>query len=63
LRYEGLDISLGPEMKSTGEVMGRTSISVSRMRIANGRAAALPKTGKVFISVKDTDKERSSGRA
>src|SRR5213594_2320482 len=31
LRYEGLDISLGPEMKSTGEVMG-TSISVSRMR-------------------------------
>src|SRR6058998_4114437 len=58
LRYEGLDISLGPEMKSTGEVMG---IDVDLgLAFAKSQMAApppLPKSGRVFISVKDTDKD------
>src|SRR5262245_11720284 len=58
LRYEGLDISLGPEMKSTGEVMG---IDVDLgLAFAKSQMAApppLPKRGRVFISVKDADKE------
>ena len=58
LRYQGTDISLGPEMKSTGEVMG---IDVDLgLAFAKSQMAApppLPKKGNVFISVKDADKE------
>jgi len=56
-RFSGVDIVLGPEMKSTGEVMG---IDVSfgkafyKSQIAAGQL--LPLKGKVFISVKDADK-------
>src|SRR5437870_4424169 len=58
LRYEGLDISLGPEMKSTGEVMGMdVDLGLAYAKSQMAAPAALPKTGKVFISVKDTDKE------
>src|SRR5205807_9395087 len=58
LRYQGTDISLGPEMKSTGEVMG---IDVDLgLAFAKSQMAApppLPKKGNVFVSVKDADKE------
>src|SRR4029453_17330256 len=58
LRYEGIDISLGPEMKSTGEVMG-IDIVLGLAYAKSQRAAPppLPISGNVFVSVKDTDKE------
>lgn len=56
-RFSGVDILLGPEMKSTGEVMGIDSslgISFYKSQIAAGQN--LPKKGKIFISVKNADK-------
>ncbi|MBL7071893.1 MAG: carbamoyl-phosphate synthase large subunit [Candidatus Omnitrophica bacterium] len=56
-RFSGVDIILGPEMKSTGEVMGIDSsfgMAFYKSQLAAG--AALPKSGRVFISVKDGDK-------
>ncbi|MFA5349776.1 MAG: carbamoyl-phosphate synthase large subunit [Candidatus Omnitrophota bacterium] len=56
-RFSGVDIILGPEMKSTGEVMGISStfgVAFYKSQIAAG--SALPKKGKVFISVKNDDK-------
>jgi carbamoyl-phosphate synthase large subunit len=56
-KFSGVDIVLGPEMKSTGEVMG---ISVSHAEaFAKSQIAAnsaLPTKGKIFISVRDGDK-------
>ena len=58
LRYEGLDISLGPEMKSTGEVMGMdVDLGLAYAKSQMAAPPPLPKKGMVFISVKDTDKE------
>jgi len=58
LRYQGTDISLGPEMKSTGEVMGiDTDLGLAYAKSQMAAPPPLPKSGKVFISVKDTDKE------
>ena len=58
LRYEGLDISLGPEMKSTGEVMGMDiDLGLAYAKSQMAAPPPLPKTGKVFVSVKDADKE------
>jgi len=58
LRYEGLDISLGPEMKSTGEVMGMDiDLGLAYAKSQMAAPPPLPKTGKVFISVKDADKD------
>ena len=57
-RFPGVDILLGPEMKSTGEVMG---IDASfEMAFAKAQIAAgmdLPQKGQVFVSLKDSDKE------
>jgi len=56
-RFSGVDIILGPEMKSTGEVMGIDSsfgIAFYKSQVAVG--LPLPKNGKVFISVKNSDK-------
>ncbi len=56
-RFSGVDIVLGPEMKSTGEVMGidyTFGTSYAKSQIAANQA--LPKKGKIFISVKDEDK-------
>ncbi len=56
-RFSGVDTILGPEMKSTGEAMGLHDDFASAF--AKGFVAAgshLPKTGTVFISVKDADK-------
>jgi carbamoyl-phosphate synthase large subunit len=58
LRYEGVDISLGPEMKSTGEVMGiDVDLGLAYAKSQMAAPPPLPKKGNVFISVKDSDKE------
>jgi carbamoyl-phosphate synthase large subunit len=56
-RFPGVDPVLGPEMKSTGEVMGidadfATAFAKSQL----AASTVLPQTGRVFISVKDSDK-------
>ncbi|HDR14022.1 MAG TPA: carbamoyl-phosphate synthase large subunit [Desulfobacteraceae bacterium] len=56
-RFPGVDTLLGPEMKSTGEVMGidrSFGLAFAKAQIAAGQS--LPLEGKVFISVKDRDK-------
>jgi len=58
-RFPGVDPVLGPEMKSTGEVMGIDT--TFGMAFAKSQLAALqplPSSGNVFISVRDADKER-----
>jgi carbamoyl-phosphate synthase large subunit len=57
-RFPGTDPVLGPEMKSTGEVMGIDSnfdIAFAKSQLGGG--ISLPDQGTVFISVKDSDKE------
>ena len=57
LRYEGIDISLGPEMKSTGEVMGiDVDLGLAYAKSQMAAPPPLPTSGNVFVSVKDTDK-------
>ncbi len=56
-RFPGVDILLGPEMKSTGEVMGIDSsfgLAFAKSQMAAG--FKVPKTGNVFISVQDRHK-------
>src|SRR5229473_3312940 len=58
-RFPGVDTVLGPEMRSTGEVMGidRTfELAFAKSQIGGG--ARLPRAGTVFVSVRDGDKER-----
>src|SRR5438045_3171291 len=58
LRYQGVDISLGSEMKSTGEVMGMdVDLGLAYAKSQMAAPPPLPKKGNVFVSVKDTDKE------
>src|SRR5438034_9157562 len=58
LRYEGLDISLGPEMKSTGEVMGiDVDLGLAYAKSQMAAPPPLPTGGNVFVSVKDSDKQ------
>jgi carbamoyl-phosphate synthase large subunit len=56
-RFPGVDVILGPEMKSTGEVMG-IDADFGRAYIKSQLAAGqnLPRKGNVFISVRDKDK-------
>ncbi|HEY2615310.1 MAG TPA: carbamoyl-phosphate synthase large subunit [Chthoniobacterales bacterium] len=57
LRYQGVDIALGPEMKSTGEVMGiDADLGLAYAKSQMAAPPPLPKSGSVFISVKDSDK-------
>jgi carbamoyl-phosphate synthase large subunit len=56
-RFEGVDTLLGPEMKSTGEVMGiddNLGLAIAKAHLAAG--STLPTEGNVFISVRDSDK-------
>jgi carbamoyl-phosphate synthase large subunit len=56
-RFPGVDAALGPEMKSTGEVMGLDSsfgLAFAKSQLAAGQL--LPLHGSVFISVRDGDK-------
>jgi carbamoyl-phosphate synthase large subunit len=57
-RFPGVDIILGPEMKSTGEVMGLdTDFSRAFAKSQLGASMHVPNEGCVFISVKDKDKK------
>ena len=58
-RFPGVDTVLGPEMKSTGEVMGidrNFAIAFAKSQIGGG--SRLPRAGTVFVSVRDADKPR-----
>jgi carbamoyl-phosphate synthase large subunit len=56
-RFPGVDPVLGPEMKSTGEVMGVDSdLGVAYMKSQVAAGQKLPLEGKVFLSVNDRDK-------
>jgi carbamoyl-phosphate synthase large subunit len=56
-RFPGVDPVLSPEMKSTGEVMGiDRDFAMAFAKSQLGAGMILPTSGKVFVSVKDTDK-------
>ena len=58
-RFPGVDPVLGPEMRSTGEVMGIDrdyAIAFAKSQLGGG--SKLPLSGTVFVSVKDSDKEK-----
>ena len=58
-RFPGVDTVLGPEMKSTGEVMGLDrSFAVAFAKSQLGGGTNLPRAGTVFVSVRDADKPR-----
>jgi carbamoyl-phosphate synthase large subunit len=60
-KFPGVDTILGPEMRSTGEVMGiatSTAVAFGKSLLASG--SALPRSGRVFISVRDDDKSSAS---
>lgn len=57
-KFPGVDTLLGPEMKSTGEVMGSgKSFGEAFFKASLGASAELPVTGVAFVSVRDLDKE------
>ncbi len=63
-KFVGVDIVLGPEMRSTGEVMGtseRFSIAFAKSQLAAG--TVLPKSGTIFLSVAEPAKEHMVGLA
>jgi len=63
-KFAGVDIVLGPEMRSTGEVMGissRFSIAFAKSQLAAG--ADFPKSGTVFLSMRDRHKEAAEDLA
>ncbi len=63
-KFPGVDVILGPEMRSTGEVMGidkNFALAFAKSQIAAG--GPLPTTGTVFISVNDRDKKSIIGPA
>jgi carbamoyl-phosphate synthase large subunit len=63
-RFPGVDTVLGPEMRSTGEVMGLdTTFGRAFAKSQIGAGARLPLAGVVFISVKEADKPLSVGPA
>jgi carbamoyl-phosphate synthase large subunit len=56
-KFPGVDPVLSPEMKSTGEVMGiDMDFATSFAKAQLGAGTVLPSTGRLFVSVKDTDK-------
>ncbi|MFT0891656.1 carbamoyl-phosphate synthase large subunit [Pseudochelatococcus sp. G4_1912] len=58
-RFPGVDILLGPEMRSTGEVIGLdTSFGAAFAKSQLGGGTKVPTEGVVFVSVRDGDKER-----
>jgi carbamoyl-phosphate synthase large subunit len=64
VKFRGVDILLGPEMKSTGEVMGvANDFGTAFMKAQEAAYAGLPSQGKVFLSVKDRDKDAIVGIA
>ena len=60
VKFPGVDTILGPEMKSTGEVMGvGQTFGEAFVKSQLGASVNLPRSGKVFISVKNNDKPRA----
>lgn len=60
IKFLGVDPLLGPEMKSTGEVMGiSTSFGQAYAKAQLGAGAIIPTSGLAFISVRDEDKEQA----
>jgi carbamoyl-phosphate synthase large subunit len=58
-RFPGVDILLGPEMKSTGEVMGLdTDFALAFAKSQLGAGVDLPRSGTLFVSVRDEDKAK-----
>ena len=63
-RFPGVDVLLGPEMRSTGEVMGiDATFGLAFMKAQLAAGQRLPSEGKVFISVNDADKPHILGVA
>ena len=58
-RFPGVDTVLGPEMKSTGEVMGLArNFEIAFAKSQLGGGTRVPRSGTVFVSVRDADKPR-----
>jgi carbamoyl-phosphate synthase large subunit len=58
-RFQGVDTVLGPEMRSTGEVIGLdSSFGVAFAKSQLGAGSKVPDKGVVFVSVRDEDKDR-----
>jgi carbamoyl-phosphate synthase large subunit len=58
IKFPGVDVILGPEMKSTGEVMGvGETFAEAFVKSQLAASVKLPKEGKVFISVREADKQ------
>jgi carbamoyl-phosphate synthase large subunit len=58
-RFPGVDTVLGPEMRSTGEVIGLDrSFGVAFAKSQLGSGTKVPTAGRVFVSVRDLDKDR-----
>jgi carbamoyl-phosphate synthase large subunit len=56
-RFPGVDPVLGPEMRSTGEVMGwDRTFALAFLKAQMGAGVVLPESGRVFVSIKDMDK-------
>ncbi len=61
IKFPGVDTILGPEMKSTGEVMGvGESFGEAFIKSQVAAGIKLPQSGKVFISVRNADKPRAT---
>ncbi|MDZ4828827.1 MAG: carbamoyl-phosphate synthase large subunit [Phycisphaerae bacterium] len=59
-KFPGVDVVLGPEMRSTGEVMGADrSLPVAFAKAQMAAGVPLPTSGKVFLSVREGDKEEA----
>lgn len=59
IKFPGVDTVLGPEMRSTSEVMGvGATFAEAFLKAQLGANERIPKTGKVFLSVNDADKPR-----
>jgi len=64
VRFPGATIMLGPEMRSTGEVMGLDEdLGIAFAKAQAAAKPGLPTGGNVFLSVKDADKPRAVGLA
>ena len=58
IKFPGVDTILGPEMRSTGEVMGvGEDFSEAYLKAQLGAGERIPSVGKVFLSVREQDKE------
>jgi carbamoyl-phosphate synthase large subunit len=63
-RFPGVDPLLGPEMRSTGEVMGwDRSFALAFLKAQMGAGTILPEAGRVFLSIKDMDKSDAMAAA